>query len=148
MQNYHLLDFSWAHLSFKKKKSMSNYFLLLYDFLFENFCPLTAAAAREVIFWTHFCKNVTSMSHAAPLPDCVTLRHAFWSMLSIRSCSLITCLLGLLSSIYFISMHQSMYQFFGRPRVATTSRSTECPQEPLFQALSTSPQYVHVHNKC
>ena len=43
-------------------------------------------------------------------------------------------------------MHQSMSQSFGHPHIATTSQLTECPQKPLFQALSTSPQYVHVHN--
>ena len=48
--------------------SMSNYFLLLYDFC------LKISAHEQLLqpaksFWTHFCKNVTSMSHAAPLPN-------------------------------------------------------------------------------
>ena len=120
-------------------------------FFVWKFLPMNSCCSP----WSHFGPTFAKMSHQCHMwhlcwivSYCVTLCHAFWSMLSIHSCSLITCLLGLLSGIYFILMHQSMSQFFGCPHIATMSWSTECPQNPLFQALSTSPQYVHVYNKC
>lgn len=42
--------------------------MLVYNFLYEIFCSCSLAVAREVI-WTHLCKNVTSMSRAALLPN-------------------------------------------------------------------------------
>ena len=45
-----------------------------YLFLKKIFCPQTIAVTHEW-FWPYLCKNVTSMSHMATLPDWSSNRH-------------------------------------------------------------------------
>ena len=117
LQIHHLLDFCWTQILTFCPGFFANQcaFTVVWSpyFFFKISGPQTIAVAREQ-FWPHLCKNVTSMSHAATLPDWSSDRHdrarilltcqaesefaqgslaychAFWSTSSIRICLLIT----------------------------------------------------------
>ena len=107
-----LLNFCWTLiLTFHPGFSFNQCaFTLVWSpyFFTKIFCPQTIAVAPEQ-FWPYLCKNVTSMSHVATLPDWSSDRYIQhevegWSPNS----GLLSCFLVNIFNSHFLAHHTSV----------------------------------------